>query len=153
MRRRTVLLGNALYSLVLGALLIDFREQVVDALGMPSAECCFYPSLLGAVAVGFAAALVIEAANESPFAGTSALTMAFCMNLCSGSMLLVWLIAAEFPLTLRGRLLLWFIASVAFVLAVAELRLQRRASRFQASRQGDGGVRGGHRPAAPRSAS
>ena len=127
MRCGTVLLANSLYSLTLGTLLIDFRAQVVNALGMPTAECCFYPSLLGAALIGFAASLLIQAADDTPTTSCGVLTVAFCVNLCSASMLVVWLVASELSLALHGRLFLWLIACATYALAGAELLARQRS--------------------------
>jgi hypothetical protein len=55
------------------------------------------------------------------------LTVAFCVNLCGASMLVVWLVASEIPLAVRGCLFLWGIVCATYALAGAELAVRQRS--------------------------
>lgn len=51
---------DALINSILGILLATFPQSVADFLGVPDSSTKFYPSILGAVLIGIAVALVTE---------------------------------------------------------------------------------------------
>jgi len=122
--RRLLFLDTAI-NLVLGVLLILavlYPTQITGFLGVPEIVSGFYPSLLGAVLVGIAIALFIEARRDpnSSFVGLG-LGGAISINLCGGILLAVWLVFGDLQLPLRGLVFLWLLALLLIVISVAEL--------------------------------
>ena len=117
-RRSALLAWDAVINLVLGALLVAFPESVVSALGVPSADQAFYPSILGAVLVGVGIALLIERRKGSSGLG---LHGAIAINICGGLGLAVWLVLGDLDLPLRGVAFLWGLVLVLVGLSGAEL--------------------------------
>ena len=117
-RPSPLLLLDAAINLVLGALLIVFPRSIVSALGVPTVDVAFYPSILGAVLVGIGLALVVEYR-----AGSSGLGLmgAIAINMCRGIVLAAWLAFGDLALPLRGVVSLWVLVLVLVSLSGAEL--------------------------------
>lgn len=95
--KRNILLGtDAVVNLLLGAVLVAFPARLIEALGIPTTDSAFYPSILGAVTV----------------------------NLCGGIVLAVWLVAGGLDLPTRGLILLWLLVVVLVGLSGLELWTQ-----------------------------
>ena len=115
--KKSLLLIDAIINLGLGALLVFFPEGVVSALGVPSAESAFYPSILGAVLFGIGLALLLER-NSGNGLG---LYGAVAINLSGGLVLGLWLIFGGLQLPLRGEIFLWGLAIVLVGISVVEI--------------------------------
>ena len=125
MNTRRLLFLDAVINLVLGVLLILavlFPTKITRFLGVPEIVGGFYASILGAVLVGIAIALIIEARRDpsSSFVGLG-LGGAVSINLCGGILLSVWLVFGDLQLPLRGLVFLWLLALLLIVISVAEL--------------------------------
>ena len=57
MNRPAVLAADAAINLLLGILLLAFRSELADFLGVPPTEQTFYPTILGGVLLGIGVAL------------------------------------------------------------------------------------------------
>jgi hypothetical protein len=122
MKKKVTLLVDALINLILGVLLLSFNPPLCRFLGVPYSELHFYPNILGAVFIGITIALVIEAYKkpESPHTGLG-LTGAVCINICGGTVLMLWLIFGNLPIPFQGLVLLWALASALLIISITEL--------------------------------
>ena len=94
MRSSKILLVDALINLILGVLLAAFPRSVVELLGVPHTDVAFYPSILGAVLIGIAVALVVEYARRPAGPARLGLYGAIAINLC-GALFLVGTMCEE----------------------------------------------------------
>jgi hypothetical protein len=114
---RPLLIIDSIINLVLGALLIFFPSALVDALGVPTADSAFYPSILGAILFGIGVALLIQ---RSIGCGLG-LGGAVSINLCGGINLGLWLVFGDLGLPFRGRALLWGLVVILVGISAFEL--------------------------------
>ena len=121
MPKSKILLIDALINFVLGVLLVTFPRSVVHALGVPPTDTAFYPSVLGGVLVGIAAALTVE--HRRKRAGPVGLGMAgaVAINLCGAVVLVGWLLWGGLGIPLRGRIFLWVLAAGLVLISGGEL--------------------------------
>lgn len=119
--RDRLLLVDASVNLLLGAALVAFPEWLVIALGVPTAETAFYPSLLGGVLVGIGLALLLARSQRWRGLGGLGLGGAIAINLCGGIVLGVWLVVGRLGLPVRGRVFLWGLVVVLVGLSIMEL--------------------------------
>lgn len=120
--RRATLLVDAGIDVVLGILLLAFNPGLAEFLGLPPSSTAFYPSILGAVFVGIALALAVEAfrAPGDPRVGLGLVGAAY-INLCGGIALGGWLLFGGLTLPGRGLVLLWVLVGLLVVLSGLEL--------------------------------
>ena len=124
---KLLLLIDAIINLGLGVLLVLFPRALVAALGVPSADSAFYPSILGAVLFGIGLALLIQRSRGSGLG----LGGAVAINLSGGVVLGLWLLFGGLEMPLRGQLLLWGLAALLVGISAVEIlasRSSRRAS-------------------------
>jgi hypothetical protein len=126
MRRSPILLVDAAVNLILGVLLVTFPSSIVGLLGVPQTDATFYPSILGAVLLGIAVALVVEYVRTSPGAVGLGLVGAVSINLIAAIFLAGWLLSAKLAIPLRGQIFLWVLAAGLVVISIAELLLTRK---------------------------
>jgi uncharacterized membrane protein len=89
-----------------------FPSLTVQALGLPEFEQAFYVSILGAVLIGIAIALLIESRRKrKAFVGLG-LGGAIAINLCGGLCLAGWLVFGGFEIPIRGHIILWTLVVV-----------------------------------------
>jgi len=120
-RDRVLLAVDGAVNLLLGLLLLGAPDQLVRALGAPAFESRFYPSILGAVLVGIALALFMEARRNGGAPVGLGLAGAIVINVCGAGVLAIWLVAAPVALPIRGRITLWTVAAVVLGIAAAEI--------------------------------
>ena len=120
-RRDLLLLIDGLINLVLGVLLLLYPLGLAQILGVPVANCSFYPTILGAVIFGIGMALVIERYGKIKGMTGLGLAGAIAINLCGGMMLLLWLLCGELDIPLLGRIILWAITIVVLLTGVVEI--------------------------------
>ncbi len=127
MPRSTILLIDAIFSLVLGAFLVAFPKPLAEWIGIPMASSRFYPSLLGVVVIGIAIALVMEwkcAANECVGLGVGG---AVAIDLSAAFALAGWLLLGGLGLPLRGQALLWFLVGLLILVSGLGLFANRKS--------------------------
>ena len=117
-----LLLIDAMINLALGVLLVFFPSSLVAALGVPTAEPAFYPSILGAVLFGIGIALLIGRSNGSGLG----LVGAVSINLCGGIVLGLWLVLGNLQLPFRGFALLWGLVAILVGISVIEILAPHR---------------------------
>jgi hypothetical protein len=116
-----ILLIDSLVNFVLGVLLVTFPKSVVHALGVPTTDMAFYPSVFGGVLLGIAVALVVEHFRKRPSPIGLGLAGAVSINLCGATVLIGWLIWGELDMPLRGRIFLWVLSAGLFLISGSEL--------------------------------
>jgi hypothetical protein len=113
---------------LLGLPLLIAPRRSAQLLALPSDGPGFYPRVLGGVLTGVATALAMERArsDDSSPAGLG-VAGAIAINTLGGGAVAVWLstpAAAELPL--KGRALLWGVASAVLAIGAIEAREIRR---------------------------
>lgn len=125
MGHRALLALDAAINLALGALLLltwPCGEQLYRLLGVPPAEPPFYASILGAVLVGIAIALLLEHRHaDRPTPLGLGLGGAVAINLCGGIVLTAWLIFGRLDMPARGWVLLGTLDALLVGIGVVEL--------------------------------
>lgn len=112
MNRSTILLIDAVISLVLGVVLALFPQPLVEWLGVPPTESTFYPSILGAVVIGIAFALFLEWSRKAAEPVGLGVGGAIAVDLCAAFFLAGWLLVGGLNGPLRGRVFLWLVVAV-----------------------------------------
>jgi len=118
---KMLLLVDAMINLGLGILLLLFPQTLVAALGVPSAESAFYPSILGAVLFGIGLALLVERSRG----GGLGLGGAVAINLSGGLVLGLWLLFGGLEIPVRGQLLLWGLTALLLGISTIEMLAPR----------------------------
>jgi hypothetical protein len=126
MKRSWILLLDAVINLLLGGLLILFPPGIVHALGVPEAFNRFYPNILGGVLFGIGVALMLEYYRRLQDPKGLGLGGAVVINLCGGSVLLVWLLFGTMNLPIHGRILLWSLAVLLIAVSGMEVWIHSR---------------------------
>ena len=129
MSKKVTLSIDAFINLVLGILLLAYSPPIVEFLGVPSTQDIFYPNILGAVFVGIALALIVEAYRKrlDGFIGLG-LFGAICINMCGGIVLFLWLVLGDLKLPLKGYIFLWSLDIILLVISTVELIINLRKS-------------------------
>ena len=125
MRSPRILLVDALINLVLGVLLAAFPKSIVAVLGVPDTDVTFYPSILGAVLIGIAVAMVVEYARRPDHPAGLGPHGAIAINLCGALFVVGWLLSGKLEIPLRGQVFLWGLAAVLIVISLVELAFSR----------------------------
>lgn len=121
-----LLMFDAAINLLLGFLLVGFSQPLAHRLGVPYTDVKFYPTILGAVLIGIAIALMIEACRKPTCPMGLGLGGAIAINLSGGSMLLFWLLSGMLNLPLRGLVFLWVLAVMLVGISALELLVHYR---------------------------
>jgi hypothetical protein len=119
-KNRLLIIDGAV-NLALGAALMLFPSETQKLLGLPRSSTPFYASLLGAVLFGIGLALGMER-----FAGPARLRGlglggAIVINICGAAVLMIWLATRRLDIPVRGVLILWTVAAVVLLVALAEI--------------------------------
>jgi hypothetical protein len=129
MKNSVVLLVDSLVNFVLGLLLVIYPAEIFGYIGLPVTDNAFYPSLLGAVLIGIAIALIIEF-NRKPggFVGLG-LGGAIAINLCGAFVLCFWLLNGKLNISRLGLVILWGLVIILVIISVFEIfsfRIKRK---------------------------
>jgi hypothetical protein len=110
---------ETLLKLTGGLVLAIAPMSAVKVFGLPLTGTSFWPRLLGAVLIGLAAAMFLEARVT----GSHGLGLAGCavVNLAGAAMMAALLVVDAGPPSVRGRGLLWLLVIFLLVLSVLEL--------------------------------
>ena len=127
MKSSILLWLDALINALLGILLILFPPSLVDLLGVPPSAERFYPTILGAVFLGIAIALVLEARRAEGRLVGLGVGGAAAINLCGGLMLAGWLVSGTLDLPIRGQVILWGLVAVLVGISSLEIVAQHAA--------------------------
>jgi hypothetical protein len=130
--RKTVLIIDASINLILGVLLLAYSPVLISILGVPSTDNYFYPNILGAVLIGIAIALVIEAFRKDQKGGSGlGLYGAVSINLCGGLVLLYWLLFGRLDIPAKGLIFLWVLDIILVLISSTELFINLKNNRDQ----------------------
>jgi hypothetical protein len=126
MKNSIVLLIDAMVNFSLGMLLVIFPADIFQFIGLPVTDHAFYPTILGAVLIGIAVALIIEF-NRKP-AGMVGLGLggAIAINLCAAFVLVFWLFNGKLRVSLFGHITLWILLIILVVISVFEIYVSRK---------------------------
>lgn len=118
---RFILIIDALINFVLGVLLMLFPQNLVAFLGLPMTFELFYTSVLGAVLIGIALALVIECIGGYSMLKGLGSGGAIAINICGACVIMLWLVSRRLVIPLRGYLVLWILVFVLLITSGIEL--------------------------------
>jgi hypothetical protein len=118
---KILLVVDGVVNLGLGVLLLLYSPALAKAVGVPLTDSAFYPNILGAVFVGIAIALLVEAFRKSAGRVGLGTVGAALINLCGAVVLAIWLIRGGLELPLRGWVLLGALDALLIVIASGEL--------------------------------
>ncbi len=121
MKNSIVLLVDALVNFFLGMLLVVFPADIFEFIGLPITDHAFYPTILGAVLIGIAVALIIEF-NRKPVGMVGlGLGGAIAINLCAAFVLCFWLLNGKLLMSLLGHIILWILVIILVVISTFEI--------------------------------
>lgn len=110
--RKIVLLIDATIGVALGGFLIGYPTSLVAQWGLPKVNDAFFPSVLGAVLIGVAIALIYEAVRgECDEPGLGIIGAVF-VNSCGAVILMCWLFSGRLTVPIHGYLLIWFLTLI-----------------------------------------
>ena len=118
---KIILFVDAIINLILGVLLLIFSKELIQFLGVPSADTSFYPNILGAVLFGIGLALMVECFRKSEGLIGLGLGGAIAINLCGGIVLAFWLLFKKFVIPIHGYIFLWFLVIILLGISTIEL--------------------------------
>jgi peptidoglycan/LPS O-acetylase OafA/YrhL len=121
MKNAGVLLVDAMVNFFLGILLVVFPAEIFGFIGLPVADHAFYPTILGAVLIGIAVALIIEFNRKPESMAGLGLGGAIAINLCAAFVLCFWLLNGKLPASLSGRIILWILVILLVIISVFEI--------------------------------
>ncbi|MCG8435965.1 MAG: hypothetical protein MJA83_18250 [Gammaproteobacteria bacterium] len=126
MPEKTLLLIDSIINLALGILLGVFPEKIIAVIGIPHAPNPFYASVLGGVLFGIGVALLLEISKERTGFGGLGLGGAIAINVCGGFVLMLWLIFGNLAIPIHGRIIMWSLVALLFIISIAELAIGRK---------------------------
>ena len=118
---KILLLIDSIVNLILGILLLLFPVGVIEFLGLPQTSTNFYPSILGAVLLGIGIALLLEVVGFEKQIRGLGLGGAIVINIIGSFVLICWLIFGALVIPLKGKIILWVIGAVVFLIGIVEL--------------------------------
>ena len=121
LKYKILLLIDCIVNLLLGVLLLLFPIGVIDFLGLPQTNTNFYPSILGAVIFGIGLALLFELAGQAKRFRGLGLGGAILINIVGSLVLIFWLLFVSLDIPIKGRIVLWIVGVIVFLIGVVEL--------------------------------
>ena len=121
LKYKNLLLIDCIVNLLLGVLLLLFPIGVIDFLGLPQTNTNFYPSILGAVIFGIGLALLFELAGHAKRFRGLGLGGAILINISGSLVLIFWLIFGSLDIPIKGRMVLWIVGVIVFLIGIVEL--------------------------------
>jgi hypothetical protein len=118
---KTLLFIDGLVNLLFGFLLLLFPAGVIQTLGLPATNASFYPSLLGGVLFGVGLALFLELAGSGLRFRGLGLGGAILINFFGAAVLIYWLLFGHLGIPARGRIILWGVGIIVFLIGLVEL--------------------------------
>ena len=121
LKNKILLLIDCIVNLLLGIILLLFPIGVIDFLGLPQTSTNFYPSILGAVIFGIGLALLLELAGHAKRFRGLGLGGAILINIVGSFVLFFWLIFGSLDIPIKGRVVLWIVGVIVFLISAVEL--------------------------------
>jgi hypothetical protein len=121
MKKRNILLIDAIINFVLALLLGIFPKEVISFLGLPVVPNPFYASILGGVFFGIGIALLIARSTKMSNSDGLGLRGAIAINLSGGFVLALWLLFGSLNVPTHGKLIMWALVVILFGISTVEL--------------------------------
>jgi hypothetical protein len=121
MKKRNILLIDAIINFVLALLLGIFPKDVISFLGLPVVSNPFYASILGGVFFGIGIALIIGRSAMKNDSDGLGLRGAIAINLSGGFVLALWLLFGSLNVPSHGIIIMWALVVILFVISTVEL--------------------------------
>lgn len=118
---KTLLSIDAAVNLLIGVVLLLFPAGMGTLLGLPLTNTFFYTTIMGAVIFGIGVALVVECWGIDREIRGLGLHGAIAINICGAGALLVWLLLEPGDIPVHGRMVLWAVVGIVFIIAIAEI--------------------------------
>jgi hypothetical protein len=125
MNRKSIFLIDAIINFVLAFLLGIYPKDVIGFLGLPVVSNPFYASILGGVFFGIGIALLISRSEKNKSADGLGLRGAMVINLSGGFVLALWLMFGSLDVPIHGKIVMWSLVGILFVLSAVELFTQK----------------------------
>ena len=125
MNKKSILLIDAIINFVLAFLLGIFPKDVISFLGLPVVSNPFYASILGGVFFGIGIALLISRSAKNRSSDGLGLRGAIAINLSGGFVLALWLLFGSLDVPTHGKIIMWALVVILFVLSAVELFTQK----------------------------
>ena len=125
MNRKSILLIDAIINFFLAFLLGIFPKDVINFLGLPVVSNPFYASILGGVFFGIGIALLITRSAKNKSSDGLGLRGAIAINLSGGVVLALWLFFGALDVPIHGKIIMWALVLILFVLSAVELFTQK----------------------------
>ena len=125
MNRKSILLIDAFINFILASLLGIFPKEVIRFLGLPVVSNPFYASILGGVFFGIGIALLISRSANNRSSDGPGLRGAMAINLSGGFVLALWLLFGSLEVPMHGKIIMWALVGVLFVLSAVEMFTQK----------------------------
>ena len=121
LKHKILLIIDCIVNLFLGVLLLLFPIGIIDFFGLPQTNTNFYPSILGAVIFGIGLSLFLELVGYEKYIRGLGLGGAILINIIGSLVLIFWLVFGSLTIPLKGRIILWSIGLIVFLIGIAEL--------------------------------
>jgi hypothetical protein len=125
MNRKSILLIDAIINFILAFLLGIFPKGVIGFLGLPVVSNPFYASILGGVFFGIGIALLISRSANNKRSDGLGLRGALAINLSGGFVLALWLLFGSLDIPIHGKIIMWALVVILFILSAVELFTQK----------------------------
>ena len=125
MNKKSILLIDAIINFFLAFLLGIFPKDVISFLGLPMVSNPFYASILGGVFFGIGIALLITRSAKNKSSDGLGLRGAIAINLSGGFVLALWLLFGSLDVPIHGKIIMWALVLILFVLSAVELFTQK----------------------------
>jgi hypothetical protein len=125
MNRKSILLIDAIINFILAFLLGIFPKGVIGFLGLPVVSNPFYASILGGVFFGIGIALLISRSTNNSCSDGLGLRGALAINLSGGLVLALWLLFGSLEIPTHGKIIMWALVAILFLLSAVELFTQQ----------------------------
>ena len=126
MNRKSILLIDAIINFFLAFLLGIFPKDVISFLGLPMVSNPFYASILGGVFFGIGIALLISRSAKNRNSDGLGLRGALAINISGGFVLAMWLLFGALDVPAHGKIIMWALVIILFVLSAVELFTQKK---------------------------
>ena len=126
MNRKSILLIDAIINFFLAFLLGIFPKDVISFLGLPMVSNPFYASILGGVFFGIGIALLISRSAKNRNSDGLGLRGALAINISGGFVLALWLLFGALDVPVHGKIIMWALVVILFVLSAVELFTQKK---------------------------
>ena len=125
MNRKSILLIDAIINFALAFLLGIYPKGVISFLGLPMVSNPFYASILGGVFFGIGIALLISRSAKNKSSDGLGLKGAIAINLSGGFVLALWLLFGSLDVPAHGKIIMWTLVVILFLLSTFELFTQK----------------------------